>query len=115
MCKHCTDPACPARAPDCEHSPRNETAIRTAIMLGATYYQDQRGLWHIEGLQVSSSNKTMPAWMYLLTFGLGVDGDANPIPIVHMKPDKDRGCEAYRRIGLILREVNNGENDNGSG
>lgn len=61
---------------------RDEAAIRTAIMLGATFVEVQRPRgtvpveWYIEGLeQWAGATKAFPAWMYLLTFGLGIDSE----------------------------------------
>lgn len=59
--------------PSSEDEPRNAAAIRTAIMLGACFVQDERGQFSIDGIALRSKNRTMPAWLYLSTFGYSID------------------------------------------
>ena len=64
---------------DAEDRPRNEAAIRTALMLGAEFQQgvDAFGneIWSIKGIAYIGK-KTMCAWMFLIPFGVGITQDA---------------------------------------
>jgi hypothetical protein len=90
---------------------RDEAAIRTALMLGATFVEVQRPRgtapveWYIEGLeQWAGTTKAFPAWMYLLTFGLCIDQDGKPC----LCRDFLKGCppedkmRAYALVGEII-------------
>jgi hypothetical protein len=67
---------------DNEEHPRNAGAIRTAIMLGAVLvHNEHTGKWKVEGIDVWCTTKTMPAWFFLATHGLGIDKDGSPCAI----------------------------------
>jgi hypothetical protein len=59
-----------------EEIPRNAAAIRTAILLGAEFVLDVGGMWQVKGIDLRSKNKTMPAFMYLIPYGIGITKDA---------------------------------------
>jgi hypothetical protein len=54
---------------------RNETAIRAALMLGAEFehFGAFKGTWRIKGLDHLSYSKGDLAFMFILTYGYGVD------------------------------------------
>lgn len=64
--------------PDSEDNPRNAAAIRTAIMLGACFVQDERERFSIDGIAIRSKKRTFPAWLYLSSFGYGIDEHGKP-------------------------------------
>ncbi len=89
--------------PDNEDNPRNAGAIRTAIMIGAEFFQDVGGLWQIKGIDTRSKNRTMPAWLYLVTHGVCIDKDGSPVRCSEMMPEKGGRFESYRRLGQIMK------------
>ena len=70
---------------DNDEHPRNAAAIRTAIMLGAEFYQPcpdsptGSGQWSIKGINHICNNKCIAAWLFLATHGIGIDKDAKPV------------------------------------
>jgi hypothetical protein len=92
---------------------RDEAAIRTALMLGATFVEvhhpqrDDPSEWHIEGLeQWKGETKAFPAWMYLLTFGLCIDHDGKPCLCKDFleRCSRNDKMRPYALVGLILGE-----------
>jgi len=76
--------------PDCEGHPRNAAAIRTAILLGATFHVERTryGEMHsVEGINHSSMHRTMPAWLFLATHGIGIDENGSPVVLGREKKD----------------------------
>ena len=65
---------------DNEEHPRNACAIRTALILGAEFVQlktfGDEPRWSIKGIDCICKTKTMPAFMYLIPFGIGITKDA---------------------------------------
>ena len=65
---------------DSEEHPRNAAAIRTALMLGAEFQCGESvfgdPVWSIKGIDSIHRNRTMPAWLYLVTQGIGITHDA---------------------------------------
>jgi len=61
---------------DSEEHPRNAAAIRTALMLGAEFSLDVGGQWQVEGIDMRSKRKSMPAWLFLATHGICITKDA---------------------------------------
>ena len=90
--------------PDNEDHPRNAGAIRTAIMLGAEFFQDVGGLWQIKGIDTRSKQKTMPAWLFLATHGICIDANGSPIRCGEMRPEPASRFESYRKLALIMDE-----------
>lgn len=89
---------------DDEEHPRNAAAIRTAIMLGAEFFEDVGGQWQVKGVDMRSHNKTMPAWMFLATHGLGIDKNGTPRKFKDIPPELPSRFETFRRAGEILSQ-----------
>jgi len=64
---------------DAEDRLRNEAAIRTALMTGAEFVLDVGGQWQVKGIDIRSETKSMPAWLWLATLGIGIDKNGNAV------------------------------------
>jgi len=63
--------------------PRDEAAVRTALMMGAEFVQieDYRlphSLWMIKGIEYRYMTKPSIAWLFLAMHGIGIDKHGVP-------------------------------------
>jgi len=89
---------------DNEDAPRNAGAIRTALLLGAEFVQDERGYWATAGVNNWSVNRTMPAWLYLATCGVGIDEHGSPVQFSKAKIEDAGPCKTYYTTFKIMNE-----------